>query len=210
MRPLLFLAAGLWLFASTASSARAQVQVIVGGADPTSAPFVAPLKHKPKPKPAAARPQSAQPEMITPGERPTNSFALAPAGGGRSPSAYAGSLRARLLATAMQFIGTPYVWGGASPAGFDCSGFVQYTLASVGINVPRTADDQFYALPAVAQPEPGDLVFFQTYLPGPSHVGIYLGNGSFLNAIANDVHISSFASSYFTSRYLGARRAISD
>ena len=97
--------------------------------------------------------------------------------------------------------------GGASPSGFDCSGFTQFAFATVGIRIPRTADKQFYDGKVIAgDPLPGDLVFFQTYEYGPSHVAIYLGNGEFVNAIGKDVHVESFQSDYFRSRYLGARR----
>jgi cell wall-associated NlpC family hydrolase len=112
-----------------------------------------------------------------------------------------------LLRTAMSLIGTPYVWGGTSPAGFDCSGFVWYAYNRIGIAIPRTADVQFAAgRPVDGDPSPGDLVFFQTYDYGASHVGIYVGNGWFVNAIGADVHLASFASTYFRGRYLGARR----
>ena len=112
-----------------------------------------------------------------------------------------------LIRTAMSLVGTRYVWGGSGTGGFDCSGFVYYTYARLGIHIPRTADKQFAAgRPVAGDPQPGDLVFFQTYDYGASHVGIYLGNGQFVNAIGKDVHVASFASPYFRSRYLGARR----
>lgn len=112
-----------------------------------------------------------------------------------------------LLRVAMSYVGVPYVWGGSSPAGFDCSGYTWYAFSRLGIAIPRTADAQFYAgRPVYGNPSPGDLVFFQTYDYGPSHVGIYLGNGYFVNSIAGNVHVASFASYYFRSRYLGARR----
>ncbi len=116
---------------------------------------------------------------------------------------------AALIRYAMNFVGVPYVWGGTSPSGFDCSGFTYYTYAAVGVAIPRTADLQFaVGRPIAGYPEPGDLVFFQTYEVGASHVGIYLGNGWFIQAIRPDVHLSNFNSSYFRSRYLGARRLL--
>jgi cell wall-associated NlpC family hydrolase len=112
-----------------------------------------------------------------------------------------------LVANALAYVGTPFRMGGASPSGFDCSGFTQFAFATVGIRIPRTADKQFYDGKVIAgDPLPGDLVFFQTYEYGPSHVAIYLGNGEFVNAIGKDVHVESFQSDYFRSRYLGARR----
>ncbi len=115
-----------------------------------------------------------------------------------------------LIATALGFVGTPYVWGGAAPGGFDCSGFTYYAFARLGIRIPRTADLQFAAGRLVAgDPLPGDLVFFQTYDYGASHVGIYLGNGRFVNSIGDSVHVATFGSTYFRSRYIGARRFLS-
>jgi len=112
-----------------------------------------------------------------------------------------------LIRLASAFVGVPYVWGGASPRGFDCSGFTWYVYRRLGINIPRTADVQFAQGRVIAgDPLPGDLVFFQTYDYGASHVGIYLGGGRFINAIGPNVHVDSFATGYFRSRYLGARR----
>jgi cell wall-associated NlpC family hydrolase len=108
---------------------------------------------------------------------------------------------------ALGFIGVPFRMGGTTPRAFDCSGFTQYVFATVGVPIPRTADQQFYSGRAIAgDPLPGDLVFFQTYQYGPSHVGLYLGGGQFVNAIGKDVHIDTFDSTYFRGRYLGARR----
>ncbi len=113
----------------------------------------------------------------------------------------------RLIATALSYVGTPYVWGGAAPGGFDCSGFTYYAFARMGIRIPRTADVQFAAGRAVVgDPMPGDLVFFQTYDYGASHVGIYLGGGRFVNSIGESVHVATFGSTYFRERYIGARR----
>jgi len=124
-----------------------------------------------------------------------------------SPAALPGGRAGALIRTAMSLVGTPYVWGGASPSGFDCSGFVWYAYNRVGIAIPRTADVQFAAgRPVDGDPQPGDLVFFQTYDYGASHVGLYLGNGWFVNAIGTDVHLANFDSDYFRGRYLGARR----
>lgn len=129
-----------------------------------------------------------------------------------APPAAAPELRgaAELVENALRYVGTPYVWGGAQPGGFDCSGFIYFLYAQMGIRIPRTADYQFAAgRPVVGDPLPGDLVFFQTYDYGASHVGLYLGNGRFVNSIGANVHVASFASSYFRSRYLGARRFLS-
>jgi cell wall-associated NlpC family hydrolase len=114
-----------------------------------------------------------------------------------------------LTRSAMRFIGTPYVFGGTTSAGFDCSGYVQHVFAMLGIQLPRTADAQYYAgHPPVGGVRTGDLVFFQTYLPGPSHVGIYLGDGRFIHSSSHGVMISRLADSYWASRYLGAKRFV--
>ena len=115
----------------------------------------------------------------------------------------------RLLNIAMRFGGVPYVWGGETPAGFDCSGFVQYVFRQIGINLPRTADVQYELGRKVLQSElqPGDLVFFETYEPGASHNGIYVGDGNFIGANSGTgVAVASLASPYWNPRYLGARR----
>ena len=115
----------------------------------------------------------------------------------------------RLLNIARRFGGVPYVWGGETPAGFDCSGFVQYVFRQIGINLPRTADVQYELGRKVLQSElqPGDLVFFETYEPGASHNGIYVGDGNFIGANSGTgVAVASLASPYWSTRYLGARR----
>ncbi len=113
-----------------------------------------------------------------------------------------------LTRSAMRFIGTPYVFGGTRPNGFDCSGYVQHVYAMLGIHLPRTADAQFDAGRHIATPmKPGDLVFFHTYAPGVSHVGIYLGNSKFIHSSSSHgVAISSLHSSYWAPRYVGAKR----
>ena len=114
-----------------------------------------------------------------------------------------------LTRDALRFLGTPYVFGGTSTSGFDCSGYVQHVFAMLGISIPRTADAQYYAGSRIkGGMKPGDLVFFQTYEPGPSHVGIYLGNGKFVHASSHGVMVSSLSDSYWSARYLGAKRMI--
>lgn len=118
---------------------------------------------------------------------------------------------AQILAVARTMLGQPVVWGGASPVqGFDCSGLVQYVYRQAGINLPRTADLQFLVgrvvLPTALQP--GDLVYFTTYEPGPSHVGIYIGNDKFIHTSfsQNKVAIGDMKDNYFVQRYYGAKR----
>ncbi len=117
------------------------------------------------------------------------------------------SIAISLTRSAMRFIGTPYVFGGTSPSGFDCSGYTQHVFATLGIAIPRLADAQFYAgHPTLGGMMAGDLVFFQTYEPGPSHVGIYLGNGRFVHSSSHGVMVSRLADSYWRARYIGAKR----
>lgn len=118
-----------------------------------------------------------------------------------------------IVSEAMSFLGTRYVWGGETSRGVDCSGFVYIVL---GNHVPGLARlrsfDYFYMGARVdrANLQPGDLVFFSTYAPGPSHVGIYTGDGKFIHAssAARSVTISSLDEPYYAARYLGARRLL--
>ena len=117
----------------------------------------------------------------------------------------------RLIQTSFQYIGVPYWFGGNTPRGFDCSGFTRYVFANIGINLPRMADGQF----AIGRPvsterlQSGDLVFFETYEPGPSHVGIYIGNGQFISATSSrGVAVADLFGHYWGERYLGARRVL--
>lgn len=118
----------------------------------------------------------------------------------------------RILSTAMDYMGVPYVFGGSSPRAFDCSGYVQYVFAKVGISIPRTADTQYEVGTPVSTADllPGDLVFFETYAPGASHVGIYVGDGNFIHASSGRgaVTVSSLSQAYYSSHYIGARRIV--
>jgi len=109
---------------------------------------------------------------------------------------------------ALSLLGVPYVFGGTSRSGFDCSGYTQYVFKASGISLPRTAAEQFNVGSSVSrgQLQSGDLVFFTTYASGASHVGIYIGGGEFVSASNSGVSISSLGSGYYASRYLGARR----
>lgn len=117
----------------------------------------------------------------------------------------------RVVSESMNYLGVPYVFGGTTPSGFDCSGYVRYVFAHAGIYLPHTADAQYECGYPVSTGElvAGDLVFFSTYEPGPSHVGIYLGDGEFINASSSQgVSIASLYSSYWGSCYIGARRVM--
>jgi cell wall-associated NlpC family hydrolase len=112
-----------------------------------------------------------------------------------------------VVGIAMQYLGTPYVWGGASPGGFDCSGLVMYVYAQVGVSLPHSSYAQYGAGVPVSMSDlqPGDLVFFY----GLGHVGIYVGGGNFIHAphTGDVVKISSLSGSYASS-FVGARRIL--
>lgn len=129
-----------------------------------------------------------------------------------SQSTGASTTAATVINTAKQYMGVPYVWGGETPTGFDCSGFTQYVLKQNGISIPRTAAEQYQSGVSIMKSnlKTGDLVFFTTYKPGASHVGFYMGDGKFIHAssAAKQVTISSLDEPYYTERYVGARRYI--
>lgn len=110
---------------------------------------------------------------------------------------------------AKQYVGVPYAWGGTSPSGFDCSGFVQYVFAHFGTALPRTSYDQYGVGTSVSESDlqVGDIVFFDTYGGGASHDGIYVGNGDFINAASSEVEIDSLSSGYWADHFVGAKRA---
>lgn len=116
-----------------------------------------------------------------------------------------------LKKSAYGFLGTRYRFGGTSRAGgIDCSGFVQKVFREVEVSLPRTAREQFQVGSVVAPGDlqKGDLIFFSTYASYPSHVGIYLGNNKMIHASSRDrrVVISAMNTSYYRSRFLGAKR----
>jgi cell wall-associated NlpC family hydrolase len=118
---------------------------------------------------------------------------------------------ASMISFAESFIGTPYVWSGTSPRpGFDCSGFTQYVLRYIGVNIQRTTQEQCIEGTPVAKGnlEPGDLIFFSTYTSGASHVGICIGNDLMVDSEASGVIIANYTNAYWAPRYLDARRIV--
>ena len=115
----------------------------------------------------------------------------------------------KLVAYAKTFVGYPYVYGGSSPSGFDCSGFMQYVCRQMGYTIKRTATAQLSNGRKVSRDElkPGDLVFFG-YGSTATHVGMYIGNGKFVHAenSRTGVVISELFTGYYSGRYLTARR----
>lgn len=133
---------------------------------------------------------------------------------GKLPSVVEKGAGGVIVKMAQQYVGTPYVWGGESPKGFDCSGFAQYLYGHAGIKIPRTTYDQWQTGRSVpkGQLQPGDLVFYKgsdskvvngVLLPG--HVGIYIGGGKIIDAYGTGygVRVQGLNS---IGDYMGARR----
>ena len=123
------------------------------------------------------------------------------------------SMGNQLVSLAYNYLGVPYVWGGTSTSGFDCSGYTQYVYKQFGISLNRTAAQQLGNGYSVSYDELqlGDLVFFaNTYYSSEAatHVGIYVGNGQFIHAASGGVKVTSLSDSYYASRYVGARRVL--
>jgi len=160
---------------------------------------------------AAAARQTNQPAQQS---QPTTSADSSSSGGSSAGSSSGGSsipapppaTHSSVVSIALQFLGVPYVWGGASPSGFDCSGLTMYAYARVGVYLPHNAAMQYGLGHPVARSQlaPGDLVFFN----GLSHVGMYIGGGRFVHAphTGDVVKISSLYESWYASTYVGARR----
>ncbi|MBR4989879.1 MAG: C40 family peptidase [Oscillospiraceae bacterium] len=131
--------------------------------------------------------------------------------GSSSKPSVTGVSGSQILAEAKKYLGTRYVYGGASPSGFDCSGYVYYVLKQFGYSPYRTPADQYNMGSPVAKAnlQPGDIVFFAgTYASGISHVGIYAGNGQFIHApnSRSTVSYSDLTTGYWANHYYGARR----
>jgi cell wall-associated NlpC family hydrolase len=147
-----------------------------------------------------------QAQQVVDQQQSSGSTSSTPVADGASGSSPPPATHGGVAGIALSYLGVPYVWGGASPSGFDCSGFVMYVYAQVGISLPHNAAMQYgYGSPVSRdQLEAGDLVFFD----GLGHVGIYIGGGSFVHAphTGDVVKISSLSDSWYASTYVGARR----
>jgi cell wall-associated NlpC family hydrolase len=123
------------------------------------------------------------------------------------------SVQKDVIQTALSLLGTPYRFGGTTPEGFDCTGFVDYVYRkSVSMTLPRESHDLVQAgkLVSVAELHPADIVYFKIELQRPLHIGIYLGDGKFIHAPSRrgKVNIQNLSQDYWKSRYLGARRFV--
>ena len=128
-----------------------------------------------------------------------------------APRAAAGGLDGYALAgTALSLRGAPYRNGGADPNGFDCSGFTQYVFSQHGLSLPREVREQYRVGKTIGPQDlaPGDILFFTTTDPGPSHVAIAIGGDQFVHApsSAGQVRVERLSASYWATRYVGARR----
>lgn len=133
-----------------------------------------------------------------------------PSGSATAGTATGSIASAELVGTALALRGTPYRNGGADLSGFDCSGFVQYVFAQHGLGMPRTVAEQHEVGRKIKPNElqPGDLVFFRTDGRDTSHVGIALGDDTFVHAPSSKgvVRVEMISAKYWMSRFVGARR----
>lgn len=166
------------------------------------------IKSTPAPETAVAVAPSTPPPNATPRARTQPSQ---PSRGLAQPVSSNTSKASAIIATAKQYIGVNYVFGGTTPSGFDCSGFSQYVFAKNGINLPRVARDQYRVGSSVpfSNLRAGDLVFFSLGKNGNvDHMGIYVGNGQFINASSSKGVTIYSLGSYWQSAYVGAKRVL--
>jgi cell wall-associated NlpC family hydrolase len=151
----------------------------------------------------AAKQQSAPAPAPAPAPSSGSSGSSGGSSGGSAPPP---ATHSSVVSIALQYLGVPYVWGGASPSGFDCSGLTMYAYAKVGVYLPHNAAMQYGMGTPVSRSQlaPGDLVFFS----GLSHVGMYIGGGRFVHAphTGDVVKISSLSEYWYSATYVGARR----
>ncbi|QKS70368.1 C40 family peptidase [Paenalkalicoccus suaedae] len=125
---------------------------------------------------------------------------------------HASSIADQVISAGNSQLGTPYRWGGTTTSGFDCSGFTRYAFGQAGISLPRTAAQQYQVGTPVSRSnlQRGDMVFFNTG-SGISHVGIYVGGNQFIHsASSRGVSIASMSNTYWSPRYVGAKRVIQE
>lgn len=129
----------------------------------------------------------------------------------QKPSAPSISQATAIVSTAKRYLGVKYVWGGTTPNGFDCSGFTQYVFDQQGISLPRVSSDQYNTGSSVSLSnlQPGDLIFFSLGTDkGIDHVGIYTGDGQFINASTSKGVTIYTLGAYWKSHFAGAKRVL--
>jgi peptidoglycan DL-endopeptidase CwlO len=187
--------------AAAAAAAKRQATPTTTAAAPTTAPAPPPAP-APAPPPAPPPPPPPPPPVSAPASTDVGVAASTPEGASVAPPPTHGDV----VGIALHYLGVPYVWAGASPSGFDCSGFTMYVYSQVGVSLPHYAAAQFaFGAPVSRdQLQPGDLVFFD----GLTHVGIYIGGGQFVHAphTGDIVKISSLSEDWYAQTYDGARR----
>jgi cell wall-associated NlpC family hydrolase len=154
---------------------------------------------------AASQPTQSAAASAPAASTPAAAAPAAPAPAPAAPAAAPAASHGGVVGIAMRYLGVPYVWGGASPSGFDCSGLVMYVFAQIGVSLPHSSYAQYgMGTPvSMSQLQPGDLVFFA----GASHVGIYIGGGQFIHAPhTGDVVKISSLSGWYASTFAGGRR----
>ena len=128
------------------------------------------------------------------------------------PEAKVMQLQQKLVERALAYRGVPYVWGGTTPRGFDCSGFTQYVYRKCGLALPRTCEHQFSVGMIVEKEDlqPGDILLFKNTggASGLSHVGMYIGGGKLIHAGSRGITVVELSNSYFTRHYYCARRIV--
>jgi cell wall-associated NlpC family hydrolase len=200
---------------SVASAQRSAAQSTLAQAKPA---VVAQAKPAAKPSAPVAQAKPAAPvAQAKPAAKPAAAQSSAPArntlqaAAVSAPVSVGGAGGSAVVSAAMRHLGARYVFGGTSPSGFDCSGFVWYVHKAIGKPVSRGLWGQLNGGPRIALSalQPGDTVFFaNTYMPGLSHAGIYIGGGRFIHASdeSSGVKISSLSDAYWGPRYIGASR----
>lgn len=187
-----------------------------------TAESVSPEEAKSTPEPTAVTVNSSTPSPTTAAPAKTNSPAAPTKQVKTQPSRSSSALTpppsstqttkaSAIIATGKQYIGVKYVYGGTTPSGFDCSGFVQYVFAKNGVSLPRVSRDQYHVGTSVSfsNLKAGDLVFFSLAKNGVvDHMGIYVGNGQFINASSSKGVTIYTLGTYWKSAFVGAKRVL--
>ena len=203
--------AGNSITVSAANISRGNYSVIVGailadGSETFSLPVDFTYNYK-KPDPTPA-------PTVAPTPVPTAAPTPAPAKKPAQPAPSSSDPKINsILSMADSFIGTPYLWGGTTPDGFDCSGFVQYVYSHNGYNITRTTYTQWDndgVFVDKSDMKPGDLIYFGTEYGQPSHVGMYVGNGTMIHAphTGDVIKYVTIESGYYNNCFMGAKRII--